>query len=79
MGGWILSFFRGHFVNLTPPTRPVLLILDGHSSHINLVNTAKFARANGVLLYCLPPMHALQPVFLVHLKEKLCILLRFKE
>lgn len=54
MGGWILSFFMGHFVNLIPPARPVLLFLDEHSSHINLVNTAKFARANAWrLLYCL--------------------------
>ena len=56
--GWLSN----HFVNWIPPARPALLLLDGHSSHINLA-TAKFAQTNGILLYCLPPhtTHALQP------------------
>lgn len=48
--GWLTS----HFTAWIPPARPVALILDGHSSHINL-QTARFARDNGILLYCLPP------------------------
>ena len=37
--GWLSN----HFVNWIPPARPALLLLDGHSSHINLA-TAKFAQ-----------------------------------
>ena len=56
--GWLSN----HFTTWIPPARPVVLIVDGHSSHINL-QTACFARENGILLYCLPPhtTHALQP------------------
>lgn len=41
----------------------VILILDGHSSHKNL-EALKFAKANGVLLLCLPPhcTHWMQPL-----------------
>ena len=50
------------FVFGIPPARLVLVLLDGHSSHINLA-TAKFTQRNGILLYCLPPhtTHVLQP------------------
>ena len=56
--GWLSE----HFARSIPPARPVVLLLDGHSSHINL-EAAKFAVKNGILLYCLPPhtKHALQP------------------
>ena len=65
--GWMNSeLFYGwlscHFIKSIPAARPVVLLLDGHSSHINL-QAAKFARDNDILLYCLPPhcTHALQP------------------
>ena len=32
----------------------MVLLLDGHSSHINL-EAAKFAREEEILLYCFPP------------------------
>ena len=56
--GWLTNYFSKSI----PPTRPVVLLLDGHSSHINL-DTAKCARKEGILLYCLPPhtTHVLQP------------------
>lgn len=56
--GWL----RNHFTNSIPPARPVVLLLDGHSSHINL-DTARYAKEEGILLYCLPPhtTHVLQP------------------
>ena len=56
--GWL----KYHFTPSIPPARPVVLLLDGHSSHINL-DAAKFARENGIELYLLPPhtTHALQP------------------
>ena len=65
--GWMDSdLFYGwleeHFAPSIPPARPVVLLLDGHSSHINL-DAARFAANNGILLYCLPPhsTHAIQP------------------
>ena len=65
--GWMnAELFNGwlthHFSKSIPPARPVVLLLDGHSSHINL-ETSKYARKEGILLYCLPPhtSHALQP------------------
>lgn len=65
--GWMDSeLFNGwlsnHFSKSIPPARPVVLLLDGHSSHINL-ETAKCAKEDQILLYCLPPhtTHVLQP------------------
>ena len=43
--GWL----KEHFARWIPPARPVVLLLDGHSSHINL-EAAKFAREEGILL-----------------------------
>lgn len=42
-------------------TCPVLLIVDGHSTHISL-DASKFCRDNGIVLYCLLPnaTHILQ-------------------
>ena len=57
--GWITN----HFVRHISPEHPVCLIVDGHSSHIDL-DTSKFCEANGILLYCLPPhsSHITQPL-----------------
>lgn len=43
---------------------PVLLILDGHSTHTKSLETIDYARENGVSLLCLPPhcSHRLQPL-----------------
>ena len=55
--GWIdTALFYGWLVNhfATKVTqRPVLLIVDGHSSHVDL-EVAKFCRDNSIHLYCLP-------------------------
>lgn len=42
----------------------MVLILDGHGSHGNSVETLKYAEANNVFLLCLPPQttHYLQPL-----------------
>ncbi|ORU95132.1 MAG: hypothetical protein A6F71_10800 [Cycloclasticus sp. symbiont of Poecilosclerida sp. M] len=42
---------------------PVCLLVDGHTSHIDL-DTSKFCQENGILLYCLPPhsSHITQPL-----------------
>ena len=57
--GWISK----HFPNHLPPGRPVCLLVDGHSSHIDL-DISKFCAANQLLLYCLPlhTSHVLQPL-----------------
>ena len=46
-----------------PSSRPVLLIFDGHSSHIT-IDVIEYARSNGLHLLCLPShtSHILQPL-----------------
>ena len=43
--------------------RPILLLVDGHSTHINL-ETSEFCRENGIVLYCLleHASHIMQPL-----------------
>ena len=66
--GWMDSelfdlWFRHHFLAYAPPTRPVLLLLDGHSSHYNLITIEKAAKED-VIMFCLPPhsSHINQPL-----------------
>ena len=51
------------FAESIPPSRPVLLILDGHSSHVS-IETIEFARNNEIHILCLPAhtTHILQPL-----------------
>ncbi|CAG8736386.1 13976_t:CDS:1 [Cetraspora pellucida] len=58
----LFQMYLTHFNNSIPPTRLVLLMLDGHKSHISYMSV-DFCRKNGILLYALPPhtMHILQP------------------
>lgn len=58
----LFQMYIEHFVNSIPPTPPVLLILDGHKSHVNYTSV-DFCRENDILLYALPPhtTHVLQP------------------
>ena len=63
--GWInndlfLQWFKFFLANI--PTRPVLLIMDGHGTHMS-IELIELARSNGVHLLCLPPhtTHTLQP------------------
>ena len=65
--GWIDSglfylWFREQFLTNIPPTRPVLLLLDGHSTHYT-PEALREARKEGVIIMCLPPntTHAAQP------------------
>ena len=53
--GWVtkelyLKWFR-FFIEQIPPTRPVLLIQDGHSSHISL-ELIELAKQNDIHLLC---------------------------
>lgn len=58
----IFYMYIEHFNRKIPADRPVLLILDGHSSHINLVSI-RFCHIHNILLYVLPSntTHLLQP------------------
>ena len=60
-----------HFISSIPFRRPVLLMLDSHSSHINYMSV-NFCHENGILLYMLPPYmtHILQPSELPFAKLK---------
>ena len=56
-------WFTHHFLPYAPPTRPLLLLLDGHSSHYQ-PNVVKKAAEEQVILFCLPPhtTHLTQPL-----------------
>ena len=56
-------WFRDHFLRYLPPARPVLLLLDGHSSHYSPV-TIYLAAENQVILFAFPPhsSHVSQPL-----------------
>lgn len=58
----IFRMFIEHFARSIPSMRPVLLMLDGHASHIDLLSI-KFCQENGILLYVLPSntTHIFQP------------------
>ena len=66
--GWIdgeifEEWFEDHFLKFAPAQRPLLLLLDGHSSHYQPAVVRK-AAASGVILFCLPPhvTHLAQPL-----------------
>lgn len=66
--GWIDSelfhlWFADHFLNYVPHCRPLLLLLDGHSSHY-CPSFIKLAAEKGVVVYVLPPntTHITQPL-----------------
>ena len=66
--GWMttpayIDWFRNIFIPSLPEERPVLLVLDGHSSHISY-EVRELAIENGVHMLKLPPhlTHFLQPL-----------------
>ncbi|XP_064075658.1 uncharacterized protein LOC135194277 [Vanessa tameamea] len=67
--GWVTDEefyqFMQHFIKHVKPSmeRPVLLVLDNHSSHLN-VKTLTLAKENGVVMLSFPPhcSHKLQPL-----------------
>ena len=65
--GWIMKylFFEWFkmFVQMIPPSKPVLLVLDGHGSHIT-IDVIEYARENKIHMLCLPShtSHVLQPL-----------------
>lgn len=66
--GWIDQelfnlWFTNHFMRYIPSSRPLLLIMDGHSSHY-CPQTIRFAAKKGIILFTLPPntTHITQPL-----------------
>ena len=66
--GWVdTELFRGwlidHFIHFTVGARPLLLLLDGHSSHYQ-PDLVRFAKEHDIILFCLPPhtTHESQPL-----------------
>src|SRR6218665_2909774 len=68
--GWmqmeIFSQWFDHFVSCSgaSKTNPVLLILDGHSTHVRNLDVINKAWDHGVVIICLPPhcSHKMQPL-----------------
>ena len=59
--GWIDQelfdgWFVKHFLKHAPAARPLLLLLDGHSSHF-CPDTVRLAAEEKVILFALPPKH----------------------
>ena len=66
--GWVdTELFKGwlveHFLKFAVGGRPLLLILDGHSTHYQ-PELIKYAREHKIILFCLPPhtTHESQPL-----------------
>lgn len=68
--GWmqldIFSQWFDHFITCSGASKnnPMLLILDGHSTHVRNLDVINKARDNGVVIMCLPPhcSHKMQPL-----------------
>ena len=55
--GWINTelfhlWLSTHFLKYAVSSRPLLLVLDGHSTHYHRV---QFAKSNDIIMFCLPP------------------------
>ena len=66
--GWIDckvfdSLFTSHFLAYALPTRPLLFLMDGHSSNFSPLFVNRAAKEQ-VIVFCLPPhsMHKTQPL-----------------
>uniref|UniRef100_A0A8C2ZHE7 HTH CENPB-type domain-containing protein n=1 Tax=Cyclopterus lumpus TaxID=8103 RepID=A0A8C2ZHE7_CYCLU len=57
------KWFVGHFLKFAMKERPLLLLMDGHQSHLD-PELVRAAQREGVILLCLPPhtSHILQPL-----------------
>ena len=63
--GWITAkkfddWFHNHFLCYAPPVRPILLMLDGHSSLYN-PSVIESAAEEGVIIFCLLPHNPFNP------------------
>ncbi len=57
------SWLKNHFLQYVVPGRPIILLLDGHSSHYEPVSI-EIAQKENIILFCLPPhtSHESQPL-----------------
>lgn len=68
--GWIQAHifteWLQHFIDCVKPTLkdPVVLVLDGHETHVRNINVILKASENGVIIVCIPPhtSHKLKPM-----------------
>ena len=65
--GWMdtkpfYAWITNHFVKKIPPLRPIVLLIDGHGSHINYY-VSQFCAEDQILLFRFPRhrSHAVQP------------------
>ena len=60
---WTFLWLDCHHFAKRVSVRPIVLLVDGHSSHMDL-HTSTFCKQNKILLYCLPPhsSHLTQPL-----------------
>ena len=47
-------FLTEHFISNAAYHRPLLLLLDGHSTHFD-PQSIEFAKDHGIIIFCLPP------------------------
>ena len=66
--GWVdhklfYSWLKDHFLHNVVSHRPLLLLLDGHSSHFE-PQSIEFAKEHDIVIFCLPPhtTHECQPL-----------------
>ena len=64
---WIKRFIE--YTNCSKES-PVLLVLDGHSTHVKSIETVELARAYGLTIIALPPhcTHRMQPLDVAFMK-----------
>ena len=48
------QWFEQHFLRYAPATQPLLLLLDGHTSHYS-PSFIRESAGRGVIVFCLPP------------------------
>ena len=57
------AWFANHFLAYVPPVRPILLLMDGHSTHFSPLFVNRAADED-IIVFCLPPhsTHRAQPL-----------------
>ena len=62
----IFRCYLEHIVKHTQSSKenPILILLDGHSSHTTSLDVLEYASEHGIVMVCLPPhtTHKLQPL-----------------
>ena len=78
--GWITTelwlALAAHFIKYAPAVHPLVLVVDGHSSHID-ANTSKLCKENRILLYRL--LSQKKPRSVHHKRERVASRSQFKQ